>query len=82
MKQSKIITQQQKTFENLNIVDIKLVNKKHLKFSRKLSSKLTITRGEKVSHVGTGSSLHNGSPLYSETKKCKYCSNENENILQ
>ena len=74
MKQSKIITQQPKTFENSDIVDIK--------FSRKLSSKLTITRDEKVSHVGTGSSLHNGSPLYSETKKCKHCSNENENILR
>ena len=50
VKQSKIITQKPKTFENPNIVDIKLVIIEHLKTSHKLSK--TIRQAEKVSQVG------------------------------
>ena len=61
MKQSKIITQEPKPFENPNIGDIKSVTIKHPKTSRKLSK--TIRQAEKVSQVGSNSSL------YSDTKK-------------
>ena len=63
VKQSKIITQQPKTFENPNIIGIKLVNIEHTKTSHKLSK--TIRQAEKVSQVGSNSSLYN------DTKKLK-----------
>ena len=62
--QSKLITQQPKTFENSNIVDTKLVIIEHPETSRKLSK--TIRKAEKVFEVGSGESSN--SPLYSETK--------------
>ena len=46
VKQSKIITQLPKTFENQNIVDIKSVITEHPKSSRKLSK--SIRQSEKV----------------------------------
>ena len=60
VKQSKIITQQPKTFKNPNTVDIKSVIKKHSRTSQKLSK--TIKQAEKVG---------SNSPLYSDTKKVK-----------
>ena len=63
VKQSKIITQQSKTFENSNIVDIKSVITEYPKSSDK-SSKI-IRQAEKVSQVGCNSSL------YKDTKKMK-----------
>ena len=63
VKQSKIITQQPKTFENPNIVDIKSVIIEHPKTSHKLSK--TIRLAEKVSQVGCNSSF------YRDTKKVK-----------
>ena len=48
-KQSEIVTQQPKTFENPNIVDIKSVIIEHPKSSHKLSK--TIRKAEKVSQV-------------------------------
>ena len=65
VKRSRIITQQLKTSENANIVDIKSVIIEHPKTSCKLSK--TIRQAEKVSHVG--SSKSSNSPLDSETKK-------------
>ena len=62
--QSKLITQQPKTFENSNIVDTKLVIIEHPETSRKLSK--TIRKAEKVFEVGSGESSN--SRLYSETK--------------
>ena len=62
--QSKLITQQPKTFKNSNIVDTKLVIIEHPETSRKLSK--TIRKAEKVLEVGSGKSSN--SPLHSETK--------------
>ena len=61
IKQSKVITQQPKTFENPNIVDIKSFIIEHPKTSHKLSN--TSRKAEKVSLLGSKSSL------YSDTKK-------------
>ena len=58
VKQSKLITYQPKTFENPNIVDIKLVITEHPKTTHKLSN--TIRQAEKV---GSNSSI------YSDTKE-------------
>ena len=58
VKQSKIITYQRKTFENSNIVDIKLIITEHPKTSHKLSK--TIRRAEKVG---------SNSFLYTDTKE-------------
>ena len=63
VKQSKIITQQQKVFENPNILYIKSVITEHTKTSHKLSK--TIRQIEKISQVGSNSSL------YSDTRKAK-----------
>ena len=52
-----MITQQQKTLENPNIVCIKAVTLEHLKASRKLSK--TKRQAEKVSQVGFGKSSNN-----------------------
>ena len=52
MKQSKVITDQPKTFENPNILDIKSVITKHAKTLQKLLK--TIRQAEKV---GSNSSL-------------------------
>ena len=60
VKQSKIITYQSKTFENLNIVDIKSIITEHPRAPHKLSK--TVRQAEKV---GSNSSL------YSDTKKVK-----------
>ena len=51
LKQSKIITQQPKAFENPNIVDIKSVITEHPKTSHLLSK--TITQDEKGSQKGS-----------------------------
>ena len=64
---SKIITQHPKTFENLNIVYVKLVTIKPQKTYHKLSK--AIEQTERVSQVGSGKISN--SPLYSETKKVK-----------
>ena len=53
-KQSNVNTQQTKTFENLNIVDIKSIIIEHPKTSNKLIK--TIIQTAKVSHVGSGRS--------------------------
>ena len=58
VKQSKINTYQSKTFENPNIVDIKLIITEHPKTSNKLTK--TIGKCEKV-----GSNIN----LYSDAKK-------------
>ena len=63
VKQSKIITQHPKTFENPNIVDIKSVIIAHAKTLHKLPKTI---RQKKVSLVGSNS------PLYSDTKKLKF----------
>ena len=55
LKQSKKITQQPKTFENANIVDIKSVIIENLKTSHKLSK--TIIQAEKGPQIGSNSSL-------------------------
>ena len=65
VEQSKIITQQPKTFKNPNTIDINSVIIYHLKTLHKLSK--TIRQAKKVSKVG--SSKGSNSPLYSETKK-------------
>ena len=62
--QSKLITQQPKTFKNSNIVDTKLVIIEHPETSRKLPK--TIRKAGKVFEVGSGKISN--SPLYSETK--------------
>ena len=66
MKQSNIITQQPKTLENPNIIDIKSVTIEHLKTSNKLSK--TIRQAEKVSQVG-GAGKNCSSSVYSEPTK-------------
>ena len=66
MKQSNIITQQPKTLENPNIIDIKSVTIEHPKTSNKLSK--TIRQAKKVSQVG-GAGKNCSSPVYSETTK-------------
>ena len=53
VKQSKMITQEPKTFENSNIVDIKSVIIEHPKTSHKLSK--TVRHAEKVFQVGCNS---------------------------
>ena len=58
VKQWKIITQQSKTLENPNIVDIKLVIIEHPKTLHKLSK--TIRHSQKDSQIGYNSSLHSG----------------------
>ena len=63
VKQSKLITQQPKVFENPNIVDIKSVITENPIASYKLSK--TIKQAEKDYQVGSNSSL------YSDTKKRK-----------
>ena len=63
IKESKVITQQLKTFENPSDVNIKSVIIEHTKTSHKLSK--TIRQAERVSQVGSNSSL------YSDTKKSK-----------
>ena len=63
VKQSKIITQQPKTFEKPNNVDIKSGVIENSETSHKLSK--TIIQVKKVSQVGSNSSL------YSNTKKVK-----------
>ena len=68
VEQSKIITQQPKTFKNPNTIDINSVIIYHLKTLHKLSK--TIRQVKKVSKVG--SSKGSNSPLYSETKKWKF----------
>ena len=65
VEQSKIITQEPKTFKNPNTIDINSVIIYHLKTLHKLSK--TIRQAKKVSKVG--SSKGSNSPLYSETKK-------------
>ena len=62
-----MITHQLKTFENPNIVDIKLVIIEHPKTSHKLSK--TIRQCEKVPQIGSGKSSN--SSLYSDRKKVK-----------
>ena len=73
MKQSKIITQQPKSLENSNIVDIKLVTIQHPKTSCKLSK--AIRQAEKISQV-SGDGKYSDSPLYIETKKSENFLNE------
>ena len=68
VKWSKITTQQLKTVENPNIVDIKLVVIEHPKTLHKLPKE--IWQAGKVSQVN-GAGKNFGSPLYSETKKVK-----------
>ena len=69
MNQSKIITQQPKTIENLNIVVIESVPMEHRKTSQKLSK--AVGKMEKISKISeTGK--NSDSPLYSETKKLKF----------
>ena len=63
IKQSKLITQQPKVFENPNIVEIKSVTTENPKASYKLSK--TIKQVEKDYQVGSNSFL------YSDTKKGK-----------
>ena len=58
VKQWKIITQQSKTLENSNIVDIKLVIIEHPKTLHKLSK--TVRQAQKDSQVGCNSSLYSG----------------------
>ena len=70
VKKSKVITQELKTFEYPNIVDIKSVIIEHARTSRKLSK--TIRQAEKLSNVGSNSSL------YSFTKKIKNFMNEKD----
>ena len=56
VKQSETITYQPKTFANPNIVGLKSVIIKHQKVLHKLSK--TIRQTEKVSQVGSNSSLY------------------------
>ena len=64
IKQSKIITQQLKTFENQNIVYIKSAIIEHPTALHKLSK--IIRQAEKVSQVGSNRSLYN------DSKKLKF----------
>ena len=68
VKWSKITTQQLKTVENPNIVDIKLVVIEHPKTLHKLPKE--ICQAGKVSQVNVAGKNF-GSPLHSETKKVK-----------
>ena len=68
VKWSKITTQQLKTVENPNIVDIKLVVIEHPKTLHKLPKE--IWQAGKVSQVNVAGKNF-GSPLHSETKKVK-----------
>ena len=63
VKQSKIITQQPKSFENPNIVDIRLVIIEHSNTFHKLSE--TIIQTDNIVQVSSNSSL------YSDTEKLK-----------
>ena len=67
VKESKIITQQPNSFENLNIVDIKLFTIEHPKPSRELFK--TMMQTEMVSQVGFDK--NSDSPQYSKTKNVK-----------
>ena len=67
VKRSKIISQQLKTFEHPNFVDIKSVTIKHPKTSHKFFK--TIRQAEKVSQVGSGKSFE--CCLFSEAKKVR-----------
>ena len=69
VKRSRIITQQPKTIEISNIVDIKSVNTDHPKNSHKLSK--TIRQAEKVSQE-SGAAKNSDSSSYSEVKKGKF----------
>ena len=64
VKGSKIITQQPKTIENLNVFNMKSVVIEHPKTSRNKA----IKQAEKVSQA-SGASKNCGSALYSKTKK-------------
>ena len=65
MKQSKIITQQPKSIENPNIIDIKSVPIEHPKTLHKLSK--TIRQAKKIFRVGAAKNPNNH--FYSETTK-------------
>ena len=67
-KRIKKITQEPKPTENPNIVDIKSVNIKHPKTSRKFCK--AMREAEVVSQV-TGAGKHSDSLFHSETKKGK-----------
>ena len=72
VKQSKIITYQPKTFENLNIVDIKSIITEHPKVSHKLSKTIKLKQAEKVN--STNSSLYSDTENlenFVNEKKCK-----------
>ena len=69
VKLSKIITQQPKTIENPNIVDIKPVTIEHTKTSCKLSK--TVRQAKTFSQAG-GACKNSTSPLYSETTKTEF----------
>ena len=75
VKQSGIITYQQKVFENSNIVVIKSGIIKHSKTSHKLS------KTENFSQVGSNSSLYSNTKKvkFSKRKKCK--NNKNKHML-
>ena len=60
VKQSKLFTQQPKTFENPKVIDMETIITEYPKTSHKLSK--TIGQAAKVSQVGSNSSL------YSDTK--------------
>ena len=68
VKQSKIITYQPKTFENLNIVDIKSIITEHPKVSHKLSKTIKLKQAEKVNSTN--------SSLYSDTENLENFVNE------
>ena len=65
VKQSKVITQQPKTIQNRNIIDIKSVNIEHPKTSRNLSK--TIRQARMVSQVD-GAGKNWSRPLCIKTK--------------
>ena len=65
LKRSKIISQQPRTFENLNIVDKTSFTIEYPKTSRKLSQ--TIKQSKRVSQIGSGKSSN--SPSSNKTKK-------------
>ena len=78
VKQSKITTQQLKSIESLNILDIKWVTIGHPKTSQKLSK--TIRQAEKVSQIGSGKISN--TPFIVTQKSAKFLSEKNVKLTK
>ena len=77
MRRSKIITQQPKTLENPDIIDIKSVTIQHPKTSYELSK--TIRQAKMISQLASGKNFNK--PLYSKIIKSEKLLDEKKTSL-